>query len=110
MVRAGDIGCRYGGEEFLMILPGCDLPTTIRRAEDIRQLVAATEITTAEGTIRATVSMGVTSTQHPKTANMESLLNEADVALYRAKENGRDRVEGCVPEAASFIFHERPIL
>jgi two-component system cell cycle response regulator len=101
---------RYGGEEFLMILPGCDLPTTIRRAEDIRQLVAATEITTAEGTIRATVSMGVTSAQHPKTASVESLLNEADVALYRAKENGRDRVEGCVPEAASFIFRERPIL
>ncbi len=95
---------RYGGEEFLIILPGCDLPTTIRRAEDIRQLVAATEITTAEGTIRATVSMGVTSTQHPKTASVESLLNEADVALYRAKENGRDRVEGCVPESARSSF------
>jgi two-component system cell cycle response regulator len=87
---------RYGGEEFLMILPGCDLATTIRRAEAIRHVVAATEITTAEGTVRATVSMGVTSTQHHKTSSVESLLNEADLALYRAKENGRDRVEAYV--------------
>ncbi len=101
---------RYGGEEFLMILPGCDLATTLRRAETIRRAVSETKITTAEGTVRATVSMGVTTSQHPRASSVEALLNEADLALYRAKENGRDRVEGCVPEtlAAAVELSKQP--
>ena len=87
---------RFGGEEFLLILPGCDLAMTTRRAEDIRQFVADTEIATAEGIMRATISMGATSADSGDTSGVESLLNEADKALYLAKRNGRNRVEGCI--------------
>jgi two-component system cell cycle response regulator len=92
-LRIYDGAGRYGGEEFLLILPGCDLGTTIRRAEKIRQLVSAGEIMTSKGAKRVTVSMGATSAEGGG-LSVEAVLNEADTALYRAKENGRDRVEG----------------
>lgn len=93
-LRIYDGAGRYGGEEFLLILPGCNLATTMRRADEIRRLVSAGEITTVKGSRRVTISMGVTSAGCMGQKNAEVLLNEADVALYRAKENGRDRVEG----------------
>jgi two-component system, cell cycle response regulator len=91
-LRPYDGAGRYGGEEFLIILPGCDLTTTIRRADEIRRSVSASEIVTTAGGARVTVSMGATLAGLEK-ATVEALLNEADIALYRAKENGRDRVE-----------------
>lgn len=93
-LRAYDGAGRYGGEEFLMVLPGCDLATTIRRAEEIRSAVCAKEIMTTTGVARVTASMGATSARCDRKPTIEALLNEADTALYRAKENGRDRVEG----------------
>jgi two-component system, cell cycle response regulator len=88
---------RYGGEEFLLILPGCDILATIRRAEGIRKCVCAHEVTTTDGAVQVTASMGATSAQHDRKVTIESLLGEADKALYRAKENGRNRVEGFGP-------------
>jgi two-component system, cell cycle response regulator len=93
-LRAYDGAGRYGGEEFLLILPGCDLATTVRRAEEIRQLVSAEAITTGKESQRVTISMGATVAECDRNASVEALLHEADTALYRAKENGRDRVEG----------------
>jgi len=93
-LRIYDGAGRYGGEEFLLILPGCDAPTTIRRASKIRQLVSVGEITTIKGATRVTVSMGVAAAEGGSNTSVEALLNEADAALYRAKENGRNRVEG----------------
>jgi len=93
-LRIYDGAGRYGGEEFLLILPGCDMGTTVRRAETIRQLVSAEEVTTTKGTKRVTVSMGATAAESGSKTSVEAILNEADTALYRAKENGRDRVEG----------------
>lgn len=84
---------RYGGEEFLLILPGCDLATTVRRAQTIGRVVSATAVNSSKGAVQVTVSMGVTFGGHDRNANIEALLNEADTALYRAKENGRNRVE-----------------
>lgn len=92
-LRVYDGAGRYGGEEFLLILPGCDLATTVRRAEEIRRGISATEVMSPKGIVRVTVSMGVTCVRGDRNANVETLLNEADVALYRAKDNGRDRVE-----------------
>jgi diguanylate cyclase (GGDEF)-like protein len=92
-LRVYDGAGRYGGEEFLLILPGCDLATTIRRAEEIRRRVSATEVVSPKGIVHVTVSMGVTSAGNDRNANIEALLDEADVALYRAKQNGRNRVE-----------------
>lgn len=84
---------RYGGEEFLLILPGCDLATTVRRAGAIGRVVSATGVKSPKGAVQVTVSMGVTFGGHDRNANVEALLNEADTARYRAKENGRNRVE-----------------
>jgi len=92
-LRIYDGAGRYGGEEFLLILPGCDMGTVMRRAEKIRQLVSAEDIMTPRGTKRVTVSMGATAAEGGNTS-VEAVLNEADTALYRAKENGRNRVEG----------------
>ncbi|MGA9392260.1 MAG: diguanylate cyclase [Candidatus Sulfotelmatobacter sp.] len=96
-LRVYDGAGRYGGEEFLLILPGCDLPTTIRRATEIAKLVSAEAITIGEESKRVTLSMGAASAEHDQNLSSESFLREADTALYRAKANGRNRVEGWTP-------------
>ena len=82
---------RYGGEEFLLVLPGCDLATTVRRANVIRELISSTAIRTPLRTTTVTVSMGAAVVD--PTTNAESLLRRADRALYQAKRSGRNRVE-----------------
>src|SRR5580692_2817779 len=74
---------RYGGEEFLLVIPGCDLATTVRRANQIRELIAGHPIPTPSGATNVTVSMGVTVAQ--SSTNAEALLRTADAALYQAK-------------------------
>jgi two-component system cell cycle response regulator len=92
-LRAYDIVGRYGGEEFLIVLPGCSLEAGARRADEIRRAVAKDPIQTPFGTVSATVSMGVTSTSVSRDCSVAEFLHEADVALYAAKTNGRNRVE-----------------
>ncbi|MGH8618846.1 MAG: diguanylate cyclase [Burkholderiales bacterium] len=91
--RAGDVACRYGGEEFTLVLPGASLEVTQARAERIRAGLAANNLShagMAMGTL--TVSAGVAAyPDHGDTG--EVLLRMADEALYRAKHKGRDRVE-----------------
>lgn len=93
-VRPYDHVGRYGGEEFLLILPTCDLSTVTARAQDLLQVVRAEPIQTSYGTKTVTVSIGVTSTSECGLLTSEQLLAQADEALYRAKQNGRNRVEG----------------
>lgn len=92
-LRPYDVVGRYGGEEFLLILPGCNLTTGARRADEIRKLVAKSSIETPFGTTSATVSMGVTATDALRDCSVAEFLQEADVSLYTAKKNGRNRVE-----------------
>jgi len=82
---------RYGGEEFLMVIPGCDWDTTIRRSNQIRELVASKAISTSAGQTRITISMGAAVAEYP--TSVEELVRRADRALYQAKRNGRNRVE-----------------
>jgi len=93
-LRLYDVAGRYGGEEFILVLPGCDLPTTSRRADEIRRLVARGPIVTPAGSVSVTVSMGVTGTSVDADSTIESVLQSADAALYRAKKAGRNRVDG----------------
>jgi diguanylate cyclase (GGDEF)-like protein len=91
-MRGADIVCRYGGEEFTLILPECTLDNTIRRAN---QLVADARQTTVQDGGRTlghiTLSMGVAA--YPEHgANPAALLAAADAVLYKAKQAGRDRV------------------
>ena len=92
-LRPYDVVGRLGGEEFLIILPGCSITAGARRADAIRNLVGKDPIHTAFGTTSTTVSMGVTSTCCTRDRTMEEFLREADVSLYAAKKNGRNRVE-----------------
>jgi diguanylate cyclase (GGDEF)-like protein len=88
--RGQDIACRYGGDEFTLILPGASLDVTRRRAEELRREFKRLRI--LEPTLEpVTLSMGIaTFPGHGST--WEDVLREADAALYRAKHAGRDRV------------------
>jgi len=101
-LRVYDSVGRYGGEEFLLVLPDCDLNTTTRRANEIRRLVSSEPIAILGGTTSVTLSMGATASNCSPDATIESLLQEADTALYRAKKSGRNRVESSAlgPSAA----------
>jgi len=92
-LRVYDSVGRYGGEEFLLLLPGCDLTAALRRAEQIRAVVSATPVKAATKERRVTVSMGLVISNGAGELEAERLLSQADVALYEAKKNGRNRVE-----------------
>jgi diguanylate cyclase (GGDEF)-like protein/PAS domain S-box-containing protein len=91
-VRAEDIVCRFGGEEFLVILPQASLKVTHVRAERIRsKLRELTVLHQGQPLGMVTVSVGVAELPQHGTSPKE-LIDAADAALYRAKKNGRDRV------------------
>jgi len=92
-LRPYDVVGRYGGEEFLLILPGCNLTGGAKRADEIRRAVGQSPVDTGFGDVSVTISMGVTVTSSSRSGNVSELLREADVSLYAAKKNGRNRVE-----------------
>ncbi len=92
VARPYDGIARYGGEEFLFIVPGSDAAGGAELAERIRLRLRESPLDTSEGMIRLTISLGVTSNAGIEDANAETLLRTADLALYRAKNAGRDRV------------------
>ena len=83
---------RYGGEEFLLILPGTVLDAAVTFAERLREKVAGHTFSYTGGTLCRTMSCGVAGTPHPRVKDQEGLLRAADDALYVAKETGRNRV------------------
>lgn len=90
-VRAEDVPCRYGGEEFLILLPGMPLQSATERAEAWRQEFADKQVRFGDFELRNTASFGVASYPgHGKTA--DELSRCADQALYQAKAGGRNRV------------------
>jgi len=89
--RAEDIACRYGGEEFLLILPEASLSDIRQRAEELRIIVKQMHIRYHEHLLNFTISIGVAGL--PEHGFRESdILHAADLALYQAKSQGRDRV------------------
>lgn len=91
--RANDVAVRYGGEEFAVILPHTDAAMAARVAERIRTAVREFVFLEEEQPVQVTVSAGVAT--YPSTPDLDSvdaLLRAADLALYEAKERGRDRV------------------
>jgi len=93
LFRNEDIPCRFGGEEFVVILPGADAAVAARRAEQLRAKVESIVVRYLEKNLpRITISVGVA--VFPEAGdNPQAVLKVADEALYRAKEKGRNRVE-----------------
>jgi diguanylate cyclase (GGDEF)-like protein len=107
-VRKEDVACRYGGEEFILILPEASLETTYERAEEVRRLVHGLNLEHhGQGLGGITISLGVAVyPQHGE--DPKALLRAADKALYQAKHAGRDQVVaagGTGPESS--IPHSR---
>lgn len=93
-LREGDILVRYGGEEFLIILPGASKQNSCEVAERLRRVVEDTSTIDGEQRISATVSVGVTAYPETQAADVMELIRVADSALYTAKANGRNQVVG----------------
>jgi diguanylate cyclase (GGDEF)-like protein len=103
-VRAYDVTGRFGGEEFLLVFPGCAVRNAVDRAEQLRACVNREPVETPEGPISVTLSLGVAGSEAARATDPDSLLRAADAALYRAKNGGRDRVE----VAAAEELHAQP--
>jgi diguanylate cyclase len=91
LARKMDSPCRYGGEEFVIILPNCDLAGASGLAERIRRAIEMEPIDIDAQMVSITGSMGVA--QYVPEETMSCFIERADQSLYRAKEGGRNRVE-----------------
>lgn len=89
---------RYGGEEFLVVLPGSSHTTAMAVAERMRAAIAAQPEVVAGTALNLTISAGVASTDVFPTATTEELISRADMALYAAKDAGRNRVVNATPD------------
>jgi diguanylate cyclase (GGDEF)-like protein len=93
-IREGDICCSYGGEEFLLILPGSSYQATMERAEKLRLLVSKTQFRSGEMNLGSvTISLGV-SAYPTHEDNSEPLIRAAEQAMYEAKVKGKNLVQG----------------
>ena len=92
LTRPYDSAGRYGGEEFLIVLPGCTLDDGLSRAEEFRHLIASHPIEYGSTKFHVTCSFGVAAEMNISTS--EQLIGTADEALYLAKRSGRNRVQG----------------
>ncbi|MDX2481165.1 MAG: GGDEF domain-containing protein [Desulfuromusa sp.] len=91
-VRKLDIPCRYGGEEFAVILPDTNLAACLPVAERIRRGIEKSPLDVAGQPLRITVSLGITTYMGQQQTSVEELVKQADKYLYQAKETGRNRV------------------
>lgn len=91
-IRDIDILARWGGEEFIILLPGANSEMSFAIAERLRTTIASMRISTQQGDIACTVSIGIALFEQ-ENCSLQSLIKDADLALYRAKENGRNRTE-----------------
>ncbi len=90
--RESDIACRYGGEEFILLLPKTAIEGAAELAQRIRQTIEAKPVTSSMGeSVHFTVSVGVSEADYEKDSTIEAVIKRADDAMYRAKREGRNR-------------------
>jgi len=92
-LREGDVLLRYGGEEFMVVLPAASLEDIRKAGERIRQAVEDASVTDGDRTIAVTISIGGTAYPNTEVDREDTMIQKADDALYRAKSSGRNRVE-----------------
>ena len=92
-VRSSDTVGRYGGEEFILVMPETDLDGGLASAENLRRTVGRSATQLADHGVSVTISAGVTGRRAVPSLDLDELLREADGALYAAKAQGRDQVQ-----------------
>jgi len=92
--RATDLVCRYGGEEFIVLMPEAGREEGLAMAERLRQEISRMTVVTEGGTLSLTVSLGVAELRRDEDEGLEGLITRADRAMYQAKAAGRDTVCG----------------
>lgn len=92
VLREGDVLVRYGGEEFLVLLPGAGLVDVVQVGERIRRAIGETVVMDGGQRVTVAVSLGGTTYRETGVESAEALVAEADAALYQAKASGRDRL------------------
>lgn len=90
-IRAGDLACRYGGEEFLLLIPDHDLESTLIIADRVRMAIEALSMSVGDEAINITISAGV-ATLHSEDVDLDGLIERADQRLLKAKTLGRNTV------------------
>ena len=90
VIREGDILMRYGGEEFVIVLPGASAKDSYTLAERLRHIIEDTFIHHGSQTIQVTISIGISSHPECNAGDVNTLFKNADEALYAAKESGRN--------------------
>jgi diguanylate cyclase (GGDEF)-like protein len=98
-LRPYDVLGRYGGEEFMVLLPGCELRAGAVVAERLRKSFADTPFQVDSRELDVTASFGIVCSSQPH-SSLEMLVDSADSALYRAKANGRNRIELAKPASS----------
>lgn len=93
LARQSDIVTRYGGEEFIILLPQTSLEDALALAQRIRKAIYTLKIPECDKNLTVSISIGVTQVNHEKDENISDIIQRADKALYIAKEGGRNRVE-----------------
>jgi two-component system, cell cycle response regulator len=102
-VRGYDVVGRYGGEEFLIVVPNADAAATLGLAERIRKTIESTPVATKGGDIRITASLGIAASMDSKRLDSDTVLRLADEALYRAKGRGRNCSEAATPADSDVV-------
>ena len=105
--RVEDVACRYGGEEFLLVLPACPVDDAYAKAEAIREAIAQLHVFSRGIALpRVTASLGIAC--YPEDGErMEDLIAEADAALYRAKSSGRNCIAASNAPGDIVLFEPR---
>lgn len=98
--RRSDFACRYGGEEFVLILPDTDLAKALQAAKKMLAEIREYTFGTVARPFSLTISVGISSISNKDYSEWQEMLQDADQALYLAKNKGKDRVEFFLPQNA----------
>jgi two-component system cell cycle response regulator len=101
--RQSDFPSRYGGEEFVLVLPETDQDSALQVAGKIQEAIRSSTFGSPSQPFRLTVSAGLSSTSHRSYTEWAEMLKDADQALYAAKNNGKDRIEVSPTERTTLL-------